>query len=473
MGGPAEVRQATSYPCEDDFDERNQSLTTEHFDLIAIGGGSGGLAVAQRAALHGRRAMVVEAARLGGTCVNVGCVPKKVMWHAADILELAHDAAGYGIALSAPEVDWSALRRRRDAYIERLNGIYARNLEQRGVVSIQGRARLQAGRRVVVGERTFTADHVVVATGGRPVRPRIPGADLGLTSDDFFAMDTLPARVAVVGSGYIAVELASLLRAFGVEVRLYVRRDGVLREFDAMVGSALTREFEADGIGIVTHFVPAALERSGSDLVLHAEDGHKSEPVDAVFWAIGREPLTEGIGLAEAGVRTDAHGFVVTDAFQDTNVPGVHAIGDVTGRIALTPVAIAAGRRLGDRLFGGQPDRKLDYENVPTVVFTHPPVGTVGLTEAQARARHEQVDIRTTSFTALYSALAVKRRTTEMKLVLAGPRQQVVGVHIVGDGADEMLQGFAVAVRMGATLQDLNDTVAIHPTSAEELVTMK
>ena len=444
-----------------------------HVNLLAIGGGSGGLAVAQRAALHGCSAVVVEAEALGGTCVNLGCVPKKVLWHAAGILHHVHDAAGYGIALPEPQVDWAELRRRREAYISRLHGVYARNLEQRDVRHLKGRASFDGADRVRVGELCIRADHIVISTGGRPKWPELPGAELGLSSDDFFRLDALPARAAVVGSGYIAVELASLLHAFGVEVQLLFRHERLLREFDPLLGMTLAREFSADGITLVDRFVPSALKRQYGALKLLGEGGRQAQPVDAVFWAIGREPLTEGLELSRAGVHTDAAGFVVTDEFQDTNVSGIHAIGDVTGRLPLTPVAIAAGRRLADRLFGDQPGRRLNYDNVPTVVFSHPPAGTVGLTEPQARERHADVVVRTASFVPLSGALAQRRRRSEMKLVLAGPQRQVVGVHIVGEGADEMLQGFAVAVRMGATVEDLNDTVAIHPTNAEELVTMR
>ena len=447
--------------------------TESHYDLIAIGGGSGGLAVAQRAAEYGARAAVIEPRRLGGTCVNVGCVPKKVLWHAANLMEGARAAAGYGIELPPARADWSEMRRRRDAYIARLNGVYARNLKQRGVMHIDGYAVFEDPRTLRVGERLYTADHIVVATGGRPTLPSIPGADLGLTSDDFFALDARPERVAVVGSGYIAVELAGLLNAFGSRVEQLLRRDAVLRDFDAMVQSALMREMSASGVVFSMGVVPASLERVVGGIVLVTKGGQRLGPYDAVLWAIGREPATTDLQLERAGLATDASGFLRTDIYQCTPVAGVYAIGDVTGRAALTPVAIAAGRRLSDRLFGGCRERRLRYESIPTVVFSHPPVGTVGLTEAQARALHDLVEVKTTAFVPMYYALTERRQRSEMKLVLAGEERRVVGCHIVGDGADEMLQGFAVAVRMGATLEDFQDTLAIHPTNAEEMVTMR
>jgi len=448
-------------------------MSQQHFDIIAMGGGSGGLAVTQRAAEYGARAAVIEQGRLGGTCVNAGCVPKKVLWNAAHIVEGARDAAGYGISLPEAKVDWEDMRNRRDAYIVRLNGVYARNLEKRGVVHISGRATFQDAHTVVVGSNRYTADHIVVATGGQPLRPALPGQELGLTSDEFFAMNSRPNRVAVIGSGYIAVEIAGVLNAFGSKVELVARGDTVLREFDTLVQSALMREMRSAGIEFHLNTLTASLAQDAGGIHLTSADGSRLGGFDAVIWALGRQPSTADLQLERAGLRTDAQGFLRTDAYQQTTVASIYAIGDVTGRSALTPVAIAAGRRLADRLFNGQIDRHLDYSGIPTVVFSHPPVGTVGLTEAQARADHAHVEIKTTAFVPMYYALTERRQRCEMKLVLAGAEQRVVGCHIVGDGADEMLQGFAVAMRMGATLKDFQNTVAIHPTNAEELVTMR
>jgi len=448
-------------------------MSQQHFDIIAMGGGSGGLAVTQRAAEYGARAAVIEQGRLGGTCVNAGCVPKKVLWNAAHIVEGARDAAGYGISLPEAKVDWEDMRNRRDAYIVRLNGVYARNLEKRGVVHISGRATFLDAHTVVVGSNRYTADHIVVATGGQPLRPALPGQELGLTSDEFFAMNSRPNRVAVIGSGYIAVEIAGVLNAFGSKVELVARGDTVLREFDTLVQSALMREMRSAGIEFHLNTLTASLAQDAGGIHLTSADGSRLGGFDAVIWALGRQPSTADLQLERAGLRTDAQGFLRTDAYQQTTVASIYAIGDVTGRSALTPVAIAAGRRLADRLFNGQIDRHLDYSGIPTVVFSHPPVGTVGLTEAQARADHAHVEIKTTAFVPMYYALTERRQRCEMKLVLAGAEQRVVGCHIVGDGADEMLQGFAVAMRMGATLKDFQNTVAIHPTNAEELVTMR
>ncbi len=446
------------------------------FDLIVIGGGSGGLAAAQRAAEYGAKVALVESHRLGGTCVNVGCVPKKIMWNAADLAEGLRDAPDYGFALSAGAHDWALLKEKRDAYVLRLNGIYEGNLAKRGITLIRGRAHFVDGRTVTAAGSALSAAHIVVATGGRPLLPAIPGAELGITSDGFFELARRPQRVAIVGSGYIAIELTGIFAALGSEVTLVLRGETALKHFDAMIGESTLKVLRDDGVSIVTRACPAALARdAGGSLALSLVDGRRLEPRDCVLWAIGRAPAVEELGLERAGVGRDAYGFITTDKYQNTSAAGVYAIGDVTGRAPLTPVAIAAGRRLSDRLFGGKADRHLDYHNIPTVVFGHPPIGTVGLTEQAARDDYgdEAVSVFRSSFIPLYHALTRAKPRCDMKLVTVGPKRRVVGVHVVGPGADEMMQGFAVAVRMGATKEDFDDTVAIHPTSAEELVTMR
>ena len=445
------------------------------YDLAVIGGGSGGLACAQRAVEYGARALIVESGRLGGTCVNVGCVPKKVMWNAAQIAHAIDDAAGYGFAAGEAPLDWAALKRGRDAYVLRLNGIYERNLQNRKVELVRGHARFVAPHALQVGARTITARHVVVATGGRPHLPPVPGAGLGLTSDGFFELEAQPRRVAIVGSGYIAVELAGVFLALGSQATLAIRTTQVLRHFDAMLGAGLLRIMADEGLQLATGAVPVRLRADDAGARwLATEDGRELGPFDAVIWAIGRDPLTADLGLERAGIATDASGFVPVDRLQQTSVAAHYAIGDVTGRAPLTPVAIAAGRRLSDRVFGGMSDRHLDYDNIPTVVFSHPPIGTVGLSEAEARARHgDAVRVYTSGFVPMYHALTARKPRAEMKLVTVGPEERIVGCHVLGAGADEMLQGFAVAVKMGATKRDFDDTVAIHPTSAEELVTMR
>lgn len=446
----------------------------ERYDLLVIGGGSGGLAHAQRAAEYGAKAAVIEYGPLGGTCVNVGCVPKKVMWYAAHHAHGLHHAANYGFDIDVKGHDWAGLKERRDAYIERLNGIYENNLDKRGVTYIKGRARFVDATTVHVDGRPVEADRVVIATGGRPSVPDIPGAELGITSDDFFQLEERPQRVLIAGSGYIAVELAGVFSALGSNVQLVVRKDSVLREFDSMLATRLMDCMDRDEIDLVTRVVPKSLDKTDDGLVLHAVDGRTFGPADCLVWAIGRSPNTEALDAEKAGVEVDESGFIPTDKLQQTNVDTVFALGDVTGRAALTPVAIAAGRRLADRLYGGMEGRHLDYETIPTVIFSHPTIATVGLTEEQAREQYgDGVKVYKSSFIGMYYALGTNKRRSEMKLITVGEDERVVGCHVIGEGADEMMQGFAVAIRMGATKKDFDDTVAIHPTSSEELVTMR
>jgi glutathione reductase (NADPH) len=444
------------------------------FDLISVGGGSGGLACAQRAAEYGAKTAVIESQRLGGTCVNVGCVPKKVMWNAAGIASSLRDAADYGFDVNVGAHDWDELKAKRDAYVLRLNGIYERNLAAKGVTYVRGVARFIDAHSVEVGGQRLSAKHMVIATGGKASVPALPGAEIGITSDGFFDLAIRPRRVAVIGSGYIACELAGAFHELGSEVHLFIRKDHLLTHFDVMLGKSLMREARAQGMMVHEHVVPAALREESGGKTLVAQDGAIFAGFDTILWAIGRESNVAGLDLKKAGVALDECSFVITDAFQNTNVAGVYAIGDVTGRAALTPVAIAAGRRLSDRLFGGKPERHLDYGMIPSVVFTHPPIGTVGASEAEARAQYgDSVKVYVADFTPMYHALTTRKSRTDMKLVCAGSEQRIVGCHIIGAGADEMLQGFAVAIRMGATKKDFDDTVAIHPTSAEELVTMR
>jgi glutathione reductase (NADPH) len=446
------------------------------YDLIVIGAGSGGLAAAQRAAEYGARVAIIESGPLGGTCVNVGCVPKKIMWNAAETSAALEAAEGYGFQLEVGRHDWALLKQRRDAYIHRLNGIYAANLAKRKVELVRGRASFLAATTVSAAGRTLQAARVLIATGGRPVTPPIPGAQLGITSDGFFALHERPARVAVVGSSYIAVELAGIFRYLGSATTLVIRGERILRAFDSMLGEATLGLMRDAGVSVVSDAAPKALAR-GADgaLALEVAGGRRTGPFDCVLWAIGRSAEVDDLKLEHAGVHLTEHGFIETDRYQATSNPQVFAIGDVTGRAGLTPVAIAAGRRLADRLYGGQDDRHLDYDNIPTVIFGHPPIGTVGLTEAAARERYGDANIKVfrASFLPLYHVLTSAKPRCEMKLVTHGPEERIVGLHVVGEGADEMLQGFAVALRMGATRKDFDDTVAIHPTSAEEFVTMR
>jgi len=446
-----------------------------HYDLIAIGGGSGGLSVVNRAAKHGARCAVVEYDRLGGTCVNRGCVPKKVMWYGASMAHWLHDAAGYGFTIEQKGFDWSALVAKREEYIQGINTWYDSYLSEPKVDVIRGTARFVSANTLDVGGTQYTADNIVIAPGGEPIVPDLPGAELGITSDGFFELQEQPKKVAVIGAGYIAVELAGMLAAFGTEVTQIIRKKHFLRGFDPILFNTLTDEMTRQGVELVTETLIRGLEKNadgGIDVLTY--DDRLLTGFDTVIWAIGRRPLTDNLNLHAAGVFANEHGYIPTDQWEDTNVKGIYAIGDVNGKAQLTPVAIAAGRRLADRLYGGMPERRVHYENIPTVVFSHPPIGTVGMTEPEAHEVYgsDEISCYTSSFTPMYSVFGHQPSQTALKLIVAGEEETVVGCHVIGIGADEMLQGFAVAIRMGATKRDFDDTVAIHPSSAEELVTM-
>jgi len=445
------------------------------YDLVVIGGGSGGIATAVRARSYGARVAVIEDHRLGGTCVNVGCVPKKVMWYAASLAHMLDDAPDYGFHVERRGLDWAALKTARDDYVARLNDIYARRLSDSGIADIRGTGCFVDAHTVSVNGERLSTDRVLIASGGAPLVPDLPGAELGITSDGFFEIAACPRRVVMVGSGYVAVELAGMLRALGAEVTMLLRKSRLLRDFDEMLSEQLTAAMLADGVEICTETrVQSVTRGSGGGLVVQCHDGRRVDGCDVLLWAIGRAPRSHDLALAAAGVAAGENGQVHADAFQNTNVDGIYAVGDITGHDELTPVAIAAGRRLADRLFGGKADAKLDYGLIPTVVFSHPTIGTVGLSEIQARERYgEEVKVYRTQFNPMYHAFTRHKSKAAMKLVTVGDAERIVGCHIFGLGADEMLQGFAVAIRMGATKRDFDETVAIHPTNAEELVTMK
>ena len=447
---------------------------TANFDLVVVGGGSGGIATARRAAEYGARVAVVEAGRLGGTCVNVGCVPKKLMWNAAALADSLDDARSYGHAVTGGGHDWAALKAARDAYVVRLNGIYERNLEKSKVTLVRGWGRMVDARTVEVDGRRLTGERIVLAPGGRPHRPAIEGAELGIDSDGFFELAQRPQKVTVVGGGYIGLEIAGVFAALGSAVTVVVRGPTLLRGFDPILIEAAHEGLVQAGATLLLQSSPTQLERAaGGGIDVHLNNGELLAAQDVVIWATGREPVTGFIDKA-VHLRHDERGYIEVDRDQQTSVPGVFAIGDVTGHATLTPVAIAAGRRLADRIWGGMDARRLSYENIPTVVFGHPPLGTVGLTEPEALAKYgDAVKCYSSSFVPMYYAFSERKPRTRMKLVTVGPEQKVVGVHLAGQGVDEMLQGFAVAVRMGATKRDFDDTVAIHPTAAEELVTMR
>ena len=449
----------------------------KHFDYICIGGGSGGIASANRAAMYGAKVALIETKALGGTCVNVGCVPKKVMWHGAQIAEAMQlYAKDYGFDVEVKNFDWGKLIESREAYISRIHTAYHNVLGNNQIEVINGFARFVDAKTVEVNGEHFTADHILIAVGGEPTIPAIPGAEYGIDSNGFFELGEQPKRAAVIGAGYIAVEIAGVLNALGTDTHLFVRKASPLRSFDPMLIDTLVEVMDHDGPTLHTHSIPKEVvnEADGS-VTLHFENG-EAHNTDVLIWAIGRNPTTHKINLAAAGVETNERGYIKVDEYQQTNVDGIYCVGDIMeGGIELTPVAVKAGRQLSERLFNNKPEAKMDYNLVPTVVFSHPPIGTIGLTEPEAIAQYgeENVKVYQSGFTAMYTAVTANRQPCKMKLVCAGPEEQVVGLHGIGYTVDEMIQGFGVAMKMGATKADFDSVVAIHPTGSEEFVTMR
>ncbi|MGF1769068.1 glutathione-disulfide reductase [Enterovibrio makurazakiensis] len=449
----------------------------KHFDYICIGGGSGGIASANRAAMYGAKVAIVEAKHLGGTCVNVGCVPKKVMWHGAQVAEaIKLYGPDYGFDTTVNKFDWAKLVENREAYIGRIHTSYENVLGKNNIEVINGFAKFVDAKTVEVNGEHYTADNILIAVGGEPTIPNVPGAEHGIDSNGFFELTEQPKRVAVVGAGYIAVEIAGVLNALGTDTHLFVRKESPLRTFDPMIIDTLVEVMEAEGPSLHTHSTPKeVVKEADGSVTLHFENG-TSHNTDLLIWAIGRNPTTSKINLEATGVETNARGYIKVDEFQNTNVAGIYCVGDIMeGGVELTPVAVKAGRQLSERLFNGKTNAKMDYTLIPTVVFSHPPIGTIGLTEQEAKAQYgeENVKVYTSGFTAMYTAVTQHRQPCRMKLICAGEEETVVGLHGIGFAVDEMIQGFGVAMKMGATKADFDSVVAIHPTGSEEFVTMR
>lgn len=449
---------------------------SKHYDYIAIGGGSGGIASVNRAASYGKKCALIEAGDLGGTCVNVGCVPKKVMWYSAQIADAIQKyGSDYGFNSELKSFDWKKLVENRQAYIQRIHASYQSGLSKNQVDVIHGFATFVDHKTIEVNGETLTADHILIATGTQPSRPNIEGAEHGIDSNGFFELQELPKRTAIIGSGYIAVELAGVLNSLGSNVQLFIRKHLPLRSLDKFLGETLLESMRSDHIQVHTQATPVKVSKlEDQSLLLQLEDGTQ-HIIDCLIWAIGREPNTKALKLERTHIQLDDSGYIQVDQFQNTSQSGLYAVGDITGKAELTPVAVAAGRKLSERLFNGKSEEYLNYENIPTVVFSHPPIGTVGLTEEQAIAQfgQDQIKVYSSSFTSMYTAVTQHRQVSKMKLICAGTEEKIIGIHGIGYGMDEILQGFAVALKMGATKKDFDNTVAIHPTSAEEFVTMR
>ena len=448
----------------------------KEYDYIVIGGGSGGIASANRAAMHGAKVILFEGKEVGGTCVNVGCVPKKVMWYGAQVAETLHRYAGeYGFDVTINKFDFATLKANRQAYIDRIHGSYERGFDNNGVERVDEYARFVDPHTVEVAGERYTAPNILIATGGHALYPNIPGSEYGITSDGFFELDEVPKRTAVIGAGYIAVEVAGVLNALGSDTHLFVRKDRPLRTFDKDIVDVLVDEMAKSGPTLHTHANATEVVKNADDSLTISFDNGETITVDCLIWAIGRAANTSGFGLEKTGVKLTEKGTIYSDEFENTSVPGIYALGDVTGKLDLTPVAVKAGRQLSERLFNNKADAKLDYTDVATVVFSHPVIGSVGLTEEKAIAKYgaENIKVYKSSFTPMYTALGDNRQPSTMKLVTLGEDEKIIGLHGIGYGVDEMIQGFSVAIKMGATKADFDNTVAIHPTGSEEFVTMR
>lgn len=466
------------------------SESIKRYDYLVIGGGSGGVASARRAASYGAKTLLIEGKALGGTCVNVGCVPKKVMWYASDLGTRLTQAHEYGFFQNLPltkenlTFNWAEFKKKRDAYVHRLNGIYARNLAKEGVDVVFGWAEFNKAGKVEVHthdgkNELYSAEHILIATGGQPILPdNIPGYEYGTDSDGFFKLEKQPKKVVVVGAGYIGIEFAGVFNGLGSDTHLVIRGETVLRKFDQSIQETITNHYVNEGINVHKKSQVKKVEKDETTgkLTIHLDTSEVIENVEALIWTVGRKSLS-GIGLENINVKLNDKEQVVVDEYQNSSTNFVYSLGDVVGKVELTPVAIAAGRKLANRLFGPEKFRndKLDYTNVPSVIFSHPEAGSIGLSEKEAIDKYgkENLKIYETKFTAMYYAMLAEKSPTRYKLICAGQNEKVVGLHIIGDSSAEILQGFGVAIKMGATKADFDNCVAIHPTSAEELVTLR
>ncbi len=446
-------------------------MTTYDYDFFVIGGGSGGVRAARIAGGHGAKVAVAEERYLGGTCVNVGCVPKKLLVYASHFGEDFEDAAGFGWSVGERRFDWAQLIANKNNEIGRLNEVYARMLGGSGVEVFDGHAHLVDAHTVAIGEQTYSAEYILVAVGGWPVKPDVPGAEHAITSNEAFFLDDLPERVVVVGGGYIAVEFAGIFHGLGARVTQLYRGPMFLRGFDEDVRATLAEEMAKKGIELCFNANIAGIEQADGALRATLEDGATID-ADCIMYATGRAPLTANIGLENAGVALNAKGAVVVDEYSKTSVDNIYAVGDVTDRVNLTPVAIREGHAVADTVFGGRPTRA-DHADVPSAVFSQPSIGMVGLTEDQARETYGAVDVYRSHFRAMKHTLSGRDEKTLMKLIVERETDRVVGVHMVGPDAGEIIQGIGIAVKCGATKAQFDATVGIHPTAAEEFVTMR
>lgn len=452
-------------------------MNNNYFDIISLGGGSGGIASAVQAAKFGKKVAIIEKRELGGTCVNRGCVPKKAMWYGANLAEvLKHDAAGYGFDIEVKGFSWTTLKEKRAKYISNIHSFYDRLLDKWNITHFNNWGKFKDNKTIVLDDGIeLTADNIFISPGAYPIVPKnIEGAELGITSDEFFELDEIPRKALIVGGGYIGVEIAGVLNAHGTDTTIMVRRDKPLMDFDNDISDTLVECMAMTNLKLLNHTNITKVEKTGNTLKISTNTGQVIENIDTLIWATGRAPNTHNLGIENTDINITDKGVIPANEWQETNVKGVYSLGDASGGAQLTPVAIACGRRLARRLFNGETNLKPKLEYIPTVIFSHPAIGTVGLPEKDAREKYgdQNIKVYKSRFIALYCAISGHRMPTVMKLVVTGENEKVVGCHMIGLNVDEMLQGFAVAINMGATKRDFDDTIAIHPTSAEELVTL-
>lgn len=450
-------------------------MTHYDYDLMVLGGGSGGIGAANRAAEYGAKVAVIEKDLLGGTCVNRGCVPKKATWYAARVADAIHHYSdSYGFNVGDVSFDYKKFLESRDGYVSRSRGSYNNRFEQNGVEVLEGEGYIVSPHEIKVNGQVYTTKYVLIATGGRPRPLPLLGGELAHNSDDFFNWETLPESVLIIGSGYVAVELSGALSSLGVKTLLSCRKDRVLRSFDHMLSDELMPMMKQQGIDVLTNHKIEALRQNG-DKIEVIVDGKVDFVVDRVIAAIGRDLNTENIGLENTKIQLTSRGFIDLVEGHQTHEPNIYAVGDVAQPIALTPVAIRAGRQTAEYLFNNAPTSAIDYTNIPTVIFSHPAIGTIGLSEQAAIEKYgeDQIKVYTNLFFSMYASVGGGRERNKFKLVTLGEEEKVIGLHGIGEGVDEMIQGFGVAIKMGATKKDLDSVVAIHPTGSEEFVTMR
>ncbi|CAL1329383.1 glutathione-disulfide reductase [Candidatus Providencia siddallii] len=447
-----------------------------HYDYIVIGGGSGGISSIKYASIYGKKCALIEGKKLGGTCVNLGCVPKKIMWYASNISEIINFyAANYGFDILKSNFDLKKLIKIRNNYINRVSQSYYEILKKNNITIIKGFGSFIDKNTLKVNNEFYSADHILISSGSYPFVPEIRGSEYGITSDGFFELKKLPKRVAIIGAGYIAIEIAGILNSLGVETHLFIRKNIPLRSFDSIIKKTLIEIMNIKGIILHNNSILKEIIKNDNNSLTLKLENNNEYIVDVLIWAVGRKPMTNNLNIEVTGVKLDEYGYIKVDKYQNTNIKNIYAVGDNTNTVKLAPVAVTAGRNLSKRLFNNSCNMYLDYNTVPTVVFFNPPICAVGLTEFQAIKKYgfNNVKIYTSTFNSMYTSITLQNIPCRLKLVCINDNEKIIGIHGIGFGMDEILQGFVVALRIGATKKDFDNTIAIHPTIAEEFVTIR